>query len=80
MKVLKSTSTTFAGKVCRVIIIILIKIAGFLSDGKSLLYLGRSVCLSVCLQNELYLDETNGSKHLNEKCLLQKLLVCISLF
>ena len=30
----------------------------------------RSVGLSVCLQNEIYLDETHGSKHLNGKCLL----------
>ena len=30
----------------------------------------RSVGLSVCLQNEIYVDETHCSKHLNEKCLL----------
>ena len=43
----------------------------FLSDGKSLLYLGWSVGRSVCLQNEIYLDETHCSKHLNEKCLFK---------
>ena len=46
----------------------------FLSDEKSLLYLGqsvgRSVGQSVGLQNEIYLDKTHGSKHLNEKCIL----------
>ena len=63
----------------------------FLSDGKSLMYLGRSVGRSVeqlvgwsvgllvSLQNEIYLDETHGSRHLNEKSLLLKLLVYISL-
>ena len=38
----------------------------FLSNGKSLLYLGRSVSRSVGLQNEIYLDETHCSKHLND--------------
>ena len=33
----------------------------FISDGKSLLYLGRSVCLSVGLQNKIFVDETLGS-------------------
>ena len=28
----------------------------------------RSVGRSVGLQNEIYLDETHGSKHLGEKC------------
>ena len=31
---------------------------------------GLSVGLLVGLQNEIYLDETHGSKHLYEKCLL----------
>ena len=43
----------------------------FLSNGKSLLYLGRSFGL----QNEIYLDETHCVKHLNEKYILWKLFV-----
>ena len=31
---------------------------------------GLSVGRMIRLQNEIYLDETHGSKHLNEKCLL----------
>ena len=43
----------------------------FLSDGKSLLYLGQSVCLLVGWYSERDLfDETHGSMHLNEKSLL----------
>ena len=56
----------YALRHCTVITVI-ISFTPFLNDGKSLLYLRWAIRRLVCLQNEIYLDETHGSMHLNKK-------------